>query len=187
MNDEVKMVFDEAKASMDHTLNHLADELTKVRAGRANPVMLDGVMVDYYGSMTPLNNVSNVTSPDSRTLRIQPWEKKMLEPISQAIAAANLGLNPQNNGEVVMINIPVLTEERRKELVKRAKSAGEDAKVGIRNHRKEANDMIKSLLKDGLPEDESKSGEEKIQDLTNTYITKIDGLIEAKEKDILTV
>lgn len=187
MSEDVKLVIDEAKSSMEQSIEHLAAELTKIRAGRANPAMLEGVMVDYYGSMTPLSNVSNVNSPDPRSLRVQPWEKKMLEPISQAIVAANLGLNPQNNGEVIMINIPPLTEERRKELVKRAKSVAEDAKVGIRNHRKEANDMIKGLLKDGLPEDEAKTAEEKIQDLTNSFIAKVDGLIEAKEKDILTV
>jgi len=187
MSEEVQMIIDETKKNMGESVDHLANELTKVRAGRANPIMLEGIMVDYYGSMTPLSQVSNVSATDARTIRVQPWEKKMLEPISNAIIAANLGLNPQNNGEVVMINVPILTEERRKELVKKAKSVAEDAKVGIRNHRKEANDLIKSLLKDGLPEDEAKSAEEKIQDLTNTYIGKIDAMLDAKEKDILTV
>lgn len=187
MSEEVKMVVDETKAAMAESIDHLSAELTKVRAGRANAAMLDGIMVDYYGAMTPLANVSNVSAPDARTLRVQPWEKKMLELISNAIIAANLGLNPQNNGEVVMINIPPLTEERRKELVKRAKTIGEDTKVGIRNHRKAANDMIKALLKDGLAEDEAKNAEEKIQELTNTYIGKVDSLLEAKEKDITTV
>lgn len=187
MSEEVKMIIDETRNSMEQSIDHLSTELTKIRAGRATPGMLEGIMVDYYGSMTPLQNVSNVSAPDARSLRIQPWEKKMLEAVSNAIIAANLGLNPQNNGEVVMINIPPLTEERRKDLVKRSKSVCEDTKVGIRNHRKEANDMIKALLKDGLPEDEAKTAEEKIQDLTNTYIGKVDVLLEAKEKDILTV
>jgi ribosome recycling factor len=187
MSEDTKLVIDETKASMQEALEHLANELTKVRAGKANPIMLEGIMVDYYGTMTPLANVSNVSSPDARSLRVQPWEKKMLEPISNAIIAANLGLNPQNNGEVVMINVPPLTEERRKELVKKAKSVCEDAKVVIRNHRKEANDMIKSLLKDGIPEDEAKQAEEKIQELTNSHIARVDSLMEAKEKDILTV
>lgn len=187
MSEEVKMVIDETKNSMEEAVQHLAVELTKIRAGRATPSMLDGLMVDYYGSMTPLQNVSNVSAPDPRSLRIQPWEKKMLEAISNAIMAANLGLNPQNNGEVVMINIPPLTEERRKDLVKKAKVVCEDAKVVIRNHRKEANDMVKSLLKDGLPEDEAKTGEEKIQAITDTYIQKVDQLLLVKEKDILTV
>jgi ribosome recycling factor len=187
MSEEVKMVIDETKKGMEESIEHLATELTKIRAGRATPGMLDGIMVDYYGSMTPLQNVSNVSAPDPRSLRIQPWEKKMLEAISNAILAANLGLNPQNNGEVVMINIPPLTEERRKDLVKKSKSVCEDTKVGIRNHRKEANDMIKSLLKDGLPEDEAKTAEEKIQQMTDNYIVKVDQLLAAKEKDILTV
>lgn len=187
MSEETKLVIDETKNSMQQAVDHLATELTKIRAGRANPIMLDGIMVDYYGSMTPLANVSNVSSPDARSLRVQPWEKKMLEPISNAIIAANLGLNPQNNGEVVMINVPPLTEERRRDLVKKAKAVCEEAKVVIRNHRKEANDMIKALLKDGLPEDEAKQGEEKVQELTNSHIVKVDALLEAKEKDILTV
>jgi ribosome recycling factor len=187
MSEEVKLITDETKSSMSEAVEHLANELTKIRAGRANPIMLEGIMVDYYGTMTPLAQVSNVSSPDARSLRVQPWEKKMLEPISNAIIAANLGLNPQNNGEVVMINVPPLTEERRRDLVKKAKSVCEDAKVVIRNHRKEANDMIKALLKDGLPEDEGKQAEEKVQELTNQYIAKIDELLTVKEKDILTV
>ncbi len=187
MSEDTKLIIDETKASMQEAVEHLATDLSKVRAGRANPIMLEGIMVDYYGTMTPLANVSNVSCPDARSLRVQPWEKKMLEPISNAIIAANLGLNPQNNGEIVMINVPPLTEERRKDLVKKAKSVCEDAKVVIRNHRKEANDMIKALLKDGIPEDEAKQAEEKVQELTNTHIAKIESLLEAKEKDILTV
>lgn len=187
MTEDTKLIIDETKSTMAAAVDHLANDLSKIRAGRANPIMLEGIMVDYYGTMTPLANVSNVSCPDARSLRVQPWEKKMLEPISNAIIAANLGLNPQNNGEIVMINVPPLTEERRKDLVKKAKSVCEDAKVVIRTHRKEANDMVKSLLKDGLPEDEAKQAEEKVQELTNTHITKIEALFDAKEKDILTV
>ncbi|HYG52409.1 MAG TPA: ribosome recycling factor [Flavobacteriales bacterium] len=187
MNENVKLIIDETRSNMGEAVEHLANELLKIRAGRANPIMLDGIMVDYYGAMTPLAQVSNISTPDARSLRVQPWEKKMLEPISNAIIAANLGLNPQNNGEVVMINVPPLTEERRKDLVKKAKSVCEDAKVVVRNHRKEANDMIKALAKEGLPEDEGKQAEEKVQELTNQHIAKIDEQLAAKEKDILTV
>lgn len=187
MSEEVNMVIDETRKSMQESISRLESELLKVRAGRANPSMLDGVMVDYYGTMTPLSQVANVGTADARTLRIQPWEKKMLDPITQAIMAANLGLNPQNNGEVIMINIPPLTEERRRDLVKRAKGIGEDIKVSIRTHRKEANDMVKALKADGLPEDEAKQGEENIQKLTDTHIAKVDELVSLKEKDIMTV
>jgi ribosome recycling factor len=187
MSEELNMVIDETRTSMQESINRLESELLKVRAGRANPSMLDGLMVDYYGTLTPLNQVANVGTSDARTLRIQPWEKKMLEPIAQSIIAANLGFNPQNNGEVIMINIPPLTEERRKELVKRAKSIGEDIKVAIRTHRREANDMIKGLKNDGLPEDAAKSGEENVQKLTDSFISKVDELVATKEKDIMTV
>ncbi|MFI5204007.1 MAG: ribosome recycling factor [Flavobacteriales bacterium] len=187
MSEEVNMVIDETRSSMQESVTRLETELLKVRAGRANPSMLDGLMVDYYGTLTPLNQVANVGTADARTLRIQPWEKKMLEPIAQAIIAANLGFNPQNNGEIIMINIPPLTEERRKELVKRAKGIGEDMKVAIRTHRREANDMIKSLKNDGLPEDALKAGEESVQKLTDSFIAKVDELVSVKEKDIMTV
>lgn len=184
---DVKTIIDFCREGMNESVSHLENELLKVRAGRANPSMLEGVMVDYYGANTPLSQVANVTAPDARTIRIQPWEKNMLQPISDAIMNSNLSLNPQNNGEVLIISVPPLTEERRKELVKRAKSEGENAKVGIRNHRRESNDEIKKLQKDGLAEDEAKDAEAKIQDLTNAYISKIDQLIELKEKDIMTV
>lgn len=185
--EEVQFVLDSAKEAMEKAVTRLNSELLKVRAGKANPVMLEGILVDYYGTLTPLQQVSNVNTPDPRTLYIQPWEKKMLEPIQKAIMNANLGLNPQNNGELIMINIPPLTEERRKQLVKQAKTVGEDAKVSIRNARKEANDEVKALQKDGIPEDICKDTEDKIQKLTDSYIEKIDALVVAKEKDILTV
>jgi ribosome recycling factor len=187
MQEEIEFILDTAKEAMDKSIKHLEDALSKIRAGKASPAMLDGVMVDYYGSQTPLNQVSNVNTPDARTLSIQPWEKAMLEPIERSIINANLGLNPQNNGELIMINVPPLTEERRKDLVKKAKSESEDAKVGIRNARKEANDEIKKLEKDGLSEDLSKDAVEEVQKITNQFSLKVDSEIERKEKDIMTV
>lgn len=187
MSEEVKMILDETKSSMNEAINHLEIELAKIRAGRANPSIMDNVLVEYYGSMVPMSQVSNISAPDARTIRIQPWEKSMLNPISDAIMNSNLSLNPQNNGEVIMISIPPLTEERRKELVKKSKAEGEHAKVGIRNHRKEANDMIKALQKDGLAEDIAKDAEENIQNLTNSFVAKVDALLEAKEQDIMKV
>ena len=162
-------------------------ELSKVRAGRANPSMLDTVMVDYYGSPTLLSQIGNVSTLDSRTLTIQPWEKPMLDEITKAIINANLGLNPQNNGEVIIISVPVLTEERRIDLVRRAKSEGEHAKVSIRSQRKDANDMVKSLKDEGLSEDGIKESEENIQKLTDSFTKKVDELIEVKEADIMKV
>jgi len=187
MSEEVQMAQDEAKEQMQKAIAHLEFELNKIRAGRANPAMLDGVMVDYYGSLTPLKQVGNVTTPDPRTLLVQAWERSMLEPISTAIINANLGLNPQNNGEVIIINVPILTEERRRDLAKRAKSEGEHAKVGIRNARKEANDFIKEAQKEGLSEDDAKRAEEQVQTLTNGFVDKVDRLISLKEEDIMKV
>lgn len=175
------------KAQMEMSLTHLKNELSKVRAGKATPALLDGIMVDYYGSKTPLSQVANVNTPDSRTISIQPWEKSMIDPIEKAISAANIGLAPQNNGDIVMLNVPPLTEERRKNLVKQAKGEGEHAKVSIRNTRKEANDLIKKLAKDGLAEDLAKAAETQIQKLTDDYSVKIDATVVAKEKDIMTV
>lgn len=187
MTEELDLVFDEFKASNDKTLAHLENELTKVRAGKATPAMLNGVMVEYYGSMTPLQQVANVNTIDARTIVVQPWEKSMLNEIAKGIINANLGLNPQNNGEQLMIAVPLLTEERRRELVKRSKTEGEYAKVGVRNHRKDAMDMIKDLKNDGLSEDMAKGAEDEVQQITNSYIKKIDDILEAKEKDIMTI
>lgn len=181
------MIFDMAKESMQGSIQHLANELLKIRAGKASPAMLDGIFVEYYGSSTPLNQVANVNTPDARTLTVQPWEKSMLEPIEKAIINSNLGLNPQNNGDIIIINIPTLTEERRRTLLKQAKAEGENAKVGIRNARKDANDEVKRLQKDGLPEDMAKDAEEEVQKITNSFSNKVDELIEKKEKDIMTV
>jgi len=187
MSEEVQFALDSAIEAMDKSLLHLENELNKVRAGKASPAMLEGVRVDYYGNMTPLKNVANITTPDPRTLTVQPWEKAMLNPISKGILEANLGLNPQNNGDVIMIAVPILTEERRRELSKRAHSEGENARVGIRTARKEAIDMIRQAQKDGLPEDEAKSGEAKVQEITDKYNKKVDEILAAKDKDIMTI
>lgn len=187
MNEEIQLIIEDARESMVKSIRHLEDELLKIRAGKANPSMLDGIMVEYYGNPTPLNQVANVNTPDARTIRVQPWEKNMLEPIETAITYANLGLNPQNNGEVVMINVPALTEERRKDLVKKCRAEAENAKVSIRGARKDANDEIKKLQKDGLSEDLAKDAEDEIQKLTDQYNAKADNEIERKEKDIMTI
>ena len=184
---DIKSILDHTKALMDKAIGHLEMELQKVRAGKANPMMLENIMVDYYGSMVPLSQTASVNTQDSRTLIVQPWEKAQLTPIEKAIQAANLGLNPQNDGILIRIMVPPLTEERRKELVKTAKSEGEEAKVGIRNLRKDAMEQVKQLQKKGLPEDEAKSGETQIQTLTDDFVKKTDKHIEQKEKEILTV
>lgn len=187
MSEEVQLVLDMAKEAMDKAITHLEAELAKIRAGKANPAMLDGVMVDYYGTRTPINQVANVNTQDARSLVIQPWEKSMLTPIEKAIQAANLGFNPQNDGVIIRIIVPPLTEERRRELVKKAKAEADEAKIGLRSARKEALDEIKKLQKDGLPEDEAKSAETKVQQLTDNYAAKCDKHLEIKEKEILTV
>lgn len=187
MNPEVQKVHDQAKGLMEKSISHLEIELAKIRAGKANPALLDNVMVDYYGNKMPINQTANVNTQDARTLVIQPWEKTMLTPIEKAIQMANLGLNPQNDGTIIRISIPPLTEERRKELVKKAKQEAEDAKVGIRTARKDAMEGIKKLKGAGLPEDEGKDAEGKIQVLTDSYVAKCDKHLEAKEKEIMTV
>ncbi len=184
---DVKEILDSSKSQMEKAIQHLEMELQKVRAGKANPMILENVMVDYYGSKVPISNTASVNTQDARTLIVQPWEKTMLTPIEKAIQGANLGLNPQNDGVIIRIVIPPLTEDRRKDLTKTAKSLGEDAKVGIRNVRKEAMEQIKKLLKDGLPEDAAKDTESKVQVLTDSHVTKVDKHIEQKEKEIMTV
>jgi len=187
MNEDLELIVEDTKDQMSKAIVHLEGELAKVRAGRANPAMLENVMVDYYGNRTPLRHVANINSQDARTLIIQPFEKGTLEAIDKAIQAANMGLTPQNDGKIVRINIPALTEERRKEMVKKVKGEAENCKVAIRNIRKETNIAIKALLKDGVPEDEIKEGEEKVQTLTDTYIVQADKHSEKKEEEILTV
>ena len=179
------MYMDEAKEQMQNALVHLENELAKIRAGKANPKILNDVLVDYYGSPTPLSQVANITAPDPRTIAVQPWEKNMLGPIQKAIMNANLGFNPDNNGEVVRINVPPLTAERRKELVKQSKGVGETAKVSIRNARRDAIDEFKKMVKSGLPEDEAKDAEDEVQKITDSYNKKIDEILTAKEKELM--
>lgn len=187
MNEELQLIIDTTEESMQSSVSHLENELVKIRGGRASAAILDGIFVDYYGNNTPLNQVANVSTPDARTISVQPWEKGMLDPITRAIQAANLGFNPSNNGTVVICSIPPMTEERRKTLVKKAKEEGEHAKVSVRNARRDANEEIKKLIKAGLPEDEGKDGEAKIQTITDNYSAKIDKHLESKEKEIMTV
>lgn len=185
--EEVQEIMAEAKEGMEQSLEHLEHELIKVRTGKASPAMVNELMVEYYGSPTPLNQVSNVSSADSRTLMIQPWEKSVIPAIERAIFEANLGVTPQNDGEVVRITIPMLTEERRKDLVKQAKALGEEAKVSIRNSRRHVMDELKKAIKAGLPEDIGKRKEDQLQNLTDSFTDKVDKMIDAKEKDIMTV
>lgn len=184
MDEEVKFVLDSAKESMEGSIAHLEKALAKIRAGKASPVMLSTVMVDYYGSQTPLSQVSNINTPDARTLSVQPWEKGLLGEIETAIMNANLGFNPMNNGEMVIINVPPLTEERRLQLAKQSKAEAEDAKVSIRSARQEANKELKAL--EGS-EDLLKKAEADVQQLTDSYIKKIDGILANKEADIMKV
>ena len=181
------MIYDEFKNSNSRSISHLDSELTKIRAGKATPSMLSSVMVDYYGSPTPIQQVANITTMDARTITVQPWEKTMLNEIAKGIINSNLGFAPQNNGEVLIISVPPLTEERRRDLVKRAKAEAEHAKVAIRNNRKDALDMVKDLKSDGLSEDMSKDAETEIQNITNGFVKKVDELVELKEKDIMTI
>lgn len=183
--EELDLYLEEAKELMTKAVNHLASELTKIRAGKANPNMLDGIMVSYYGAMTPLSQVSSMTTPDARTIFIRPWEKGLIPEIEKGILTANLGLNPQNDGQQIIINIPMLTEERRKQLVKQVGQECEHGRVSIRNIRKETNEQLKKVK--GVSEDDVKFAEEKVQKLTDEHITKIDGLMKKKEVEIMTV
>jgi len=184
MNEEIEFIIDSAKESMQGAIDHLKKQLVNIRAGKANPSMLSSVMVEYYGAMTPLNQVSNVNTPDARTLTIQPFEKSLMKDIEKGIMNANLGFNPMNNGESVIINVPPLTEERRVQLSKQAKAEAEEAKIGIRNDRRSAMNEIK---KADLPEDVQKDTEEDIQKLTDSFIEEIDKIYSNKEKEIMTV
>lgn len=187
MTEEINFIKDQAKEAMQGAIEHLQKSFLNIRAGKASPQMLGSVFVDYYGSATPLSQVANVNAPDARTLTITPWEKNMLQPIEKAIMVANLGLNPMNNGDAIIINIPVLTEERRKDLVKQAKSEAEDAKISIRNARKDANNDIKKEEKNGLAEDICKAAEEDIQKLTDSFVQKADEVFSVKEEEIMKV
>ncbi len=187
MEDEIQLHLDDTQEKMQKALQHFEDELVRVRAGKATPNILDGITVDYYGSLTPLNQVSNISTPDAKTIAIQPWEKSMIEPIEKAILAANIGLTPANNGEIIRINIPPLTEERRISLVKQIKNMAENTRVSIRNSRREANEAFKQMKKDGLSEDQEIESEAKIQEMTDDFIEKVDKFLESKEKDIMTI
>ena len=187
MNEEVEMIIEETRERMQKALDHLEHELARLRAGRATPVLLDGITVDYYGVNSPLSQVSNINTPDPKTILIQPWEKTMLGAIEKAIMAANIGLTPINNGEIIRINMPPLTEERRHQLVKQVRTEGETAKISIRNARKWANDELKRMLRDGLAEDIEKNAAETVQELTHEFSGKIDKVMALKEKDVMTV
>ena len=185
MNEEIEFILESTKEAMEKALKHLEKQFVNIRAGKASPAMLGSVTVDYYGTQTPLSQVANVNTPDGRTITVQPWEKSMLQDIEHAIMVANLGFNPMNNGESIIINVPPLTEERRRELAKQAKSETEDAKISIRGARKDANNELKKLS--DISEDLKKNTEADIQQMTDAHITKSDALFSTKEKEILTV
>jgi ribosome recycling factor len=185
--EEIEFILDSTKESMNGSIAHLEKEFLNIRAGKATPQMLGGVFVDYYGSQTPLSQVANINVPDARTITVTPWEKNMLHPIEKAIMVANLGFNPMNNGDNIIISVPALTEERRRDLVKQAKAEAEDAKIGIRNARKDANTDIKKLEKEGTSEDICKTAEDDVQKLTDAFIRKIEEHLAVKEAEIMKV
>lgn len=187
MSDDLTLILVDTEDLMNKAIAHLEAELVKIRAGKANPQMLEGIMVDYYGALTPISQVGNISVMDARTLSVQPWEKNMLHPIERAIIAANIGINPQNDGNIIRLFLPPLTEERRKELVKRANGEGEHSKVAIRNLRREAIEQIKKLQKEGLSEDEAKDAEKDIQELTDKFIALVDKHLVRKDKEIMAV
>jgi ribosome recycling factor len=187
MTEEIDFILESTEESMAGSIAHLEKEFTNIRAGKASPAMIGGVFVDYYGSATLISQVANINVPDARTITVSPWEKNMLHPIEKAIQNANIGFNPMNNGENIIISVPPLTEERRRDLVKQAKAESEDAKIGIRNARKDANTEIKKLEKEGTSEDLCKNAEDEVQNLTNAYIKKIDEALATKEAEIMKV
>ncbi|WP_027127444.1 ribosome recycling factor [Gelidibacter mesophilus] len=185
MNEDITFILDSTKEAMDMAIKHLEKQFSNIRAGKASPAMLGNVMVNYYGSQTPLTQVANVNTPDGRTISVQPWEKKMLQEIEKGIQIANLGFNPMNNGDLIIINVPPLTEERRRDLAKQAKAESEDAKIGVRSARKDANNEIKKL--EDVSEDLQKNAELEVQQLTDKYVKRIDEALDLKEKEIMTV
>ena len=187
MQEDIDFIFDTVEEGMQKAVERLEHELLRIRAGKASPAMMTSVQVEYYGSMTPLKNIANINTPDSKTIAIQPFEKGLLEEIEKGIMRANLGLNPMNDGKIIRITIPPLTEERRRDLVKQTKAVVEQAKVSIRNARKDGNDEIKKLEKDGLSEDNAKDAEAEIQEKTSTFTNRIDSLFTQKEVDIMTI
>lgn len=187
MAEDLNKILADTETAMKKAIGHLEAELTKIRAGKASPTMLDGIMVDYYGNPTPVNQVANVSVLDARTISVQPWEKNMLQNIERAITAANIGINPQNDGNTIRLFMPPLTEERRKELVKKCNVEGENAKISVRNIRRDSIEHIKKLQKDGLSEDASKDAEKEVQDITDRFISMVEKHLEAKEKEIMVV
>ncbi|HOH99488.1 MAG TPA: ribosome recycling factor [Bacteroidales bacterium] len=187
MNEFCQMCLAETRDDMENAINHLEREFQKLRAGKASPQLLEGVKADYYGTLTPIEQMANISSPDPKQLIVQPWDRTALGPLEKAILAANLGFNPQSDGIVLRIFVPPLTEERRKDLVKKARNEAEQAKVAIRNIRKNANTQAKKLEKDGVPEDDIKKLENDIQGMTNRYVTRVDEVLAAKEKDVMTI
>ncbi|HPG10595.1 MAG TPA: ribosome recycling factor [Chitinophagaceae bacterium] len=187
MSEEVPSIIANAEDHMQKAITHLEVELVKIRAGKANPQMLDGLSVDYYGSPMPINQVANISVLDARTLSIQPWEKNMLQPIERSIIAANIGINPQNDGTIIRLFLPPLTEERRKELVKKCHNEGEHSRVAIRNIRRDAIEHIKKLQKDGLSEDAAKESEDDVQKLTDKFTSIVEKHLQSKEKEIMSV
>ena len=187
MSEEINKIISDTEASMLKALNHLEAELVKIRAGKANPTMLDGIMADYYGNPTAINQIANISVLDARTLSVQPWEKNMLQAIERAITMANIGINPQNDGNIIRLFLPPLTEERRKELVKRCNGEGEHAKVAVRNIRRDGIEAIKKLQKDGLSEDIAKDAEKTVQDLTDKFIGLVEKHLANKEKEMMTI
>jgi len=187
MNEDVQLIFEMTRERMEKSLEHLDSELVRIRAGKANVHIVDGVMVDYYGTETPLNQVSNISTPDAKTIMIQPWEKAMINPIEKALMNSSVGITPGNNGEVIRLIIPQLTEERRRDLFKQVKNEGENARVSMRTSRKDANDEYKQMVKDGLSEDEAKDAEDSIQKLTNDFSEKVEKIVAAKEDEIMTI
>ena len=187
MNDLIKKQLDDARSNMEKAIEHCDNEVAKIRAGKAMPSMLDGIMVEYYGNPTPLSQVGTVNTPDARTIVVQPWEKNLLYAIEKAIVDSNVGLNPQNDGSIIRMNVPPLTEERRRDLVKKVKEEAEKGRIAVRNIRKDANEKIKKLKSDGVSEDEIKTGEGEVQKITDNNISRIDKISEFKEKDIMTV
>lgn len=185
--EEIEFIIDQANESMQGSIAHLEKAFLNIRAGKASPAMLGSVFVDYYGAQTPLSQVANLNVPDARTITLQPYEKSMLHPIEKAIMIANLGFNPMNNGDIIIISVPPLTEDRRRDLAKQAKIEAEDAKVGVRNARKDANNDIKKLEKEGVSEDACKNAEDEIQILTNAFIKKVDEVLVSKEAEIMKV
>lgn len=187
MIEEIEILMEDAQERMEKSLVHLDSELGKVRTGKANTKMLESIRVDNYGMSSPINQIASVNTPDPRTIVITPWDKKMIPIIEKAIMAANIGLNPDNNGDIIRLNVPPLTEDRRKDLVKQSKKEGEDAKISIRNARRDVIEELKKMKKDGLSEDLEKDAEEKVQKLTDKSIRRVDEIMEKKEKDILTI